>query len=106
MHTQMSVARMNLAIRPANLPQDYDPIASVLAAESPGWAATAAELAYEDAARDPRYHHAALVAEATERGHALMVGAGFVDLDKLALGQGRYELNLRVHPDWQGRGVG
>lgn len=97
---------MNIAIRPASLPQHYAPIASVLAAESPGWAANAAELAYEDAARDPRYHHAAFVAEAIEHGQALMVGVGFVDLDTLALGQGRYGLNLRVHPDWQGRGVG
>ncbi|HEU5101988.1 MAG TPA: GNAT family N-acetyltransferase [Roseiflexaceae bacterium] len=95
-----------MAIRLANLPQDYAPIAEVLAAESPGWAATAAELAYEDAARDPRYHHAAFVAEASGHGQAPIVGVAFTDLDTLALGQGRYELNLRVHPDWQGHGVG
>jgi mycothiol synthase len=97
---------MDIAIRPATLPQDYAPIAAVLAAESPGWAATAAEMAYEDAARDPRYHHAAFVAEVAEQGQAHMVGVAFIDLDKLGLGQGRYEINLRVHPDWQGRGVG
>jgi GNAT superfamily N-acetyltransferase len=97
---------MNISIRPANLPQDYAAIASVLAAESPGWAATVAELAYEDAARDPRYHHAAFVAEAVEHDEARMVGVTFTDLDKLGLGLGRYELNLRVDPDWQGRGVG
>ena len=37
---------MNTTIRPAALPQDYAPIAAVLAAENPGWAATAEELAY------------------------------------------------------------
>jgi GNAT superfamily N-acetyltransferase len=106
MPTHVSAARINIAIRHASLPQDYAAIASVLAAESPGWAPTAAELSYEDAARDPRYHHAAFVAEASERGQAHVVGVAFTELDTLALGQGRYDLNLRVHPDWQGRGVG
>jgi mycothiol synthase len=97
---------MNLSIRPANVPQDYAAIAAVLADESPGWAATAAQLAYDDASRDPRYPHAAFVAEATEQAPPLMVGVAFTDLDKLALGQGRFELNIRVRLDWQGRGVG
>jgi mycothiol synthase len=35
-----------------------------------------------------------------------MVGVAFTELDKLALGQGRFELNIRVRPDQQGRGVG
>jgi hypothetical protein len=35
---------MNIAIRPAILTEDYDVIAAVLAAESPGWAKTAEEL--------------------------------------------------------------
>jgi mycothiol synthase len=97
---------MNLTIRPANLPQDYAAIAAVLLAENSGWAATAEDLAYDDASRDPRYHHAAFVAEAAEHDQTLLVGVAFTDLDKLALGKGRFELNIRVHPDWQGRGVG
>jgi mycothiol synthase len=97
---------MNTTIRPATLPLDYAPIAAVLAAENPGWAATAEELAYEDAARDPRYHHAAFVAEATEHDRTFVVGVAFTGLDVLALGKGRFELDIRVHPDWQGRGVG
>ena len=97
---------MHIAIRPANLPQDYDAIAAVLAAESPGWAMTAAELAYDDAARDPRYHHATFVAAVAEHEQPSVVGVAFTQLDHLALGQGRFELNIRVHPGWQARGVG
>jgi mycothiol synthase len=97
---------MHIAIRPANVPGDYAAMATVLEAESPGWAATAEELAHDDASRDPRYHHAAFVAEITEDDSILMVGIAFTELDKLALGKGRYNLNIRVHPDWQGRGVG
>ena len=89
---------MNLVIRPANVPQDYAAIAAVLAAESPGWAATAEDLAYDDASRDPRYHHAAFVAEATEHDRTLVVGVAFTELDKLALGKGRFQLNIR--PDY------
>jgi GNAT superfamily N-acetyltransferase len=97
---------MNLSIRPAHVPQDYAAIASVLAAENPGWALTAAELAYNDASRDPRYHHAAFVAEVFERGELQIVGVAFVDNAPLAHQEGTFEIDLRVHPDWQGRGVG
>jgi hypothetical protein len=58
---------MNIATHPATLPQDYAAIARVLAAESPGWVATAEELVYEDAARDSRYQHAAFVAEVVDK---------------------------------------
>lgn len=95
---------MDIAVRTADLPQDYAPIAAVLAAENPGWALTAEELAYEDASRDPHYYHATFVAEAPAQ--ALVVGVASIGLDKQAFGKGRYELDIRVHPDWQGRGVG
>src|SRR3954463_6477203 len=61
---------MNIAIRPATLPHDYPAIAAVLKSDNSG-AATADELAYDDAARDPRYYHASLVAEVIECGAAL-----------------------------------
>jgi mycothiol synthase len=97
---------VNISVRPAALPQEYPAIAAVLKAESPDWGATAEELAYDDASRDPRYHHAAFVAEAADGNNTLIVGVAFTEQDTLAHSAGRFELNIRVHPDWQGRGVG
>jgi mycothiol synthase len=97
---------MGIAIRPASLPQDYAYIADVLKDESPGWAASAEELAHEDAEHDPRYHHATFVAEELDAVEPLMVGVGFVGHDSMAHQEGRFEINLRVREAWQGRGVG
>jgi GNAT superfamily N-acetyltransferase len=97
---------MSVAIRPARLPQDYARIADVLADESPGWAASAEELAHEDAERDPRYYHATFVAEELDVAEPLMVGVGFVGHDIMAHQDGRFEINLRVREAWQGRRVG
>lgn len=96
---------MNFIIRPANVPQDYAGIAAVLFAEWSG-ADTAEELAYADANRDPRYHHATFVAEETSGPEPLIVGVGFVGHDAMAHRTGKFRLNLRVHPDWQGQGAG
>lgn len=97
---------MQLIIRPADLPQDYPAIAAVLEAESPGWGESAEELAYADATRDQQYHHATFVAEETSGNKSLMVGVAFVGHDLLAHREGKFEINLVVLPDWQGRGVG
>lgn len=97
---------MNISIRSANFPQDYASIAAVLEAENPGWAATAEELAHEDTGRDPLYHRAVFVAEEIGGDEAFMIGVAFVGHDTLAYRQGKFTLNLRVRPGWQGRGVG
>jgi GNAT superfamily N-acetyltransferase len=97
---------MNIAIRLAIVPQDYPAIAVVLQAESPEWGATADELAHDDAGRDPRYYWAVLVAEAAVDNTPLMVGVAFIGQDTLAQREGAFEIDLRVRPDWQGRGVG
>lgn len=97
---------MSMTVRPANLPQEYPAIAAVLAAESPGWSATVAELAHADATHDPDDPHATLVAEVLVAGTPLLVGVAFVGHDLLAHRPGKFEINLRVHPDWQGQGVG
>jgi GNAT superfamily N-acetyltransferase len=97
---------MNIMIRSADLPHDYVAIAAVLASESPDWAETAEGLAYEDARRDPRYHHAVFVAEVEAGAEPFMVGVAFVGHDELAYRPDKFELNLRVREDWQGRGVG
>ena len=97
---------MPYTIRPANLPSEYPAIAAVLAAENPGWSATAEELSYTDATRDPAHHHATFVAIAETDESMLMVGVAFVGHDALAHRPGKFEINLRVQPEWQGRGVG
>jgi mycothiol synthase len=93
-------------IRSANLPPDYPAIAAVLAAESPGWGATADELAYDDAHRDQRYYHAMLVAETLNEPTPLMAGVAFVGHETMAHREGKFLVNLRVDPAWQGQGVG
>ncbi|MCB0111044.1 MAG: GNAT family N-acetyltransferase, partial [Caldilineaceae bacterium] len=97
---------MSVHIRPAHLPADYAAIAAVLAAENPGWSATAEELAYADATRDPACHHATIVALVETAGEPLLVGVAFVGHEPLAHRPDKIEINLRVRPNWQGKGVG
>ncbi len=92
-------------VRPAILPRDYPAIAAVLAAEDPEWAADADELAYQDQSRDPSDHHATLVAEMAEGGAASLAGVAFAGHDTRLPAEGKFEFNLRVRPDWQGRGA-
>jgi mycothiol synthase len=96
---------MNITVRPANLPLDYPAIAAVLTSDNSD-AATADQLAYDDTSRDPRYYHTTFVAEVIERDLQLMVGAAFVGQDPLAHRAGAFEIDLRAHVDWQGRGIG
>ena len=97
---------MQFSVRPAILPQDYAAMAAVLAAESPGWSETAEELAHEDAGRDPRYYHATFVAESMAEKMPTMIGVAFVGHETLAHQAGKFLINLRVDPAWQGQGVG
>ena len=96
---------MHFAVRPAHLPADYPAIAAVLHAEWSG-ADTAEDLAYADAHREPQYHHATFVAEALRGTEPLLVGVAFVGHDTLAHRAGKFAMNLRVNPDWQGQGAG
>lgn len=97
---------MQFSIRSAILPQDYAAIAAVLAAESPDWSASAEELTHEDAGRDPGYYHATFVAESIAEKTPTMIGVAFVGHETLAHQAGKFLINLRVDPDWQGQGVG
>jgi GNAT superfamily N-acetyltransferase len=97
---------MSLTIRAAQFPQDYPAIAAVLADENPGWADTAEELAYAAAIRDPRYYYTAFVAEETSGEAPYMIGVAFAGHDTFAHQEGKFNIDLRVRPDWQGRGVG
>lgn len=96
---------MHFAVRPAHLPADYPAIAAVLHAEWSG-ADTAEDLAYADAHREPQYHHATFVAEALRGTEPLLVGVAFVGHDTLAHRAGKFAMNLRVNPEWQGQGAG
>lgn len=95
-----------MEIRPANLPNDYPGIANVLTAEVPEWPTSADDLAYEDAVRDPKFHWAVFVAEDTSSNETNIVGMASVGHDVYAHREGKFKMNIRVHPDWQGRGVG
>ena len=100
---------MQVTIRLANLPQDYPAIAAVLEDENPGGGESAEELAYADATQEVHHHHATLVAQVTELEPAAtpyLVGVAFVGHDTLAHQVGKFVINLRVRPDWQGRRVG
>src|SRR5580700_4032683 len=97
---------MEIVIRRASFPQDYAEIARVLRAESPEWAPTAEELARKDAIRDPQLHWAVLVAEDLSLESQSMVGLAYVGHDPLAHREGKFLMDIRVHPDVQGQGVG
>lgn len=109
---------MEITIRSAIIPYDYVAIARVLTAEMPQWPTTANDLAHEDAVRDPKLHHAVFVAEVeaedvdvplyedTNKGKKVMVGVGIIGHDMFAPREDRLKLNIRVHPEMQGRGVG
>ncbi|HLI08616.1 MAG TPA: GNAT family N-acetyltransferase [Ktedonobacteraceae bacterium] len=109
---------MHITIRPAIVPQDYMAIARVLTAEMPLWPTMAQNLAYEDAVRDPKLRHTVFVAE-VEAGDVevplyedmgederAMVGVGTIGHDVFAPREDRFKLDIRVHPQMQGRGVG
>lgn len=89
-------------IRDVRYPDDFPIIAAVISAEMVDWTVTPEELANAHAARDPRFLKIALLAEVG--GEA--VGFGGVAHIPYMHREGRFELNLRVPPDWQGRGVG
>lgn len=94
--------RMDLSVRPADLPGDYPAIAGVLNAESPEWPTTPEAMAHQDAIRDPDLHRAAFVAEHDGQ----MVGWAAIGHDPVAHRAGKFKLDIRVPPGLQGRGIG
>jgi GNAT superfamily N-acetyltransferase len=93
-------------IRHANLPHDYPGIADVLQAEMGDWAATADELAYDDAVRDPALHWARFVAENDTPEATSFAGIATVEHDRMAHRDGKFAIDIRVRPELQGRGIG
>lgn len=92
----------SIRIRDACYPDDFPAIAAVITAEHGDWPVSAEELATAEAARDPRYWRLELLAE--DGGE--VVGVGSVGHIPYAHQEGRFGLDLRVRPDFQGRGAG
>lgn len=97
---------MRLVIRHASVPQDYSAIARVLTAENPEWPTTAEDLAHRDAVRDPKFHWTVFVAEDISPGEKRIIGMASAGHDSLAHRENKSKINMRVHPDMQGLGVG
>ncbi len=97
---------MQLVIRHASVPQDYPAIAMVLTAESPEWPTTAEDLAHSDAVRDPKFHWTVFVVEETSLGEKRIIGTASAGHDSLAHREDKFKINIRIHPDMQGQGVG
>lgn len=97
---------MTYTVRLAKSPADYIAIAAVLDAENEGGDMSVEELAEEDAARLAQQFYLRLVAEVLQDGQPFMVGLATASDDLLAYRPGKFDIDLRVHPNWQGRGVG
>jgi len=90
-----------MKIRPRK-PEDFATIASIVTAVAPEWPVTAAMLEYWEKNRDPKYYNANFVAELDGR----MVGVARVGHDSWAFEEGKFILDVQVHPDFRRRGVG
>jgi len=95
-----------IKIRHPNFPGDYPGIPGVLNAENPEWPTSAEKLANEDSVRDPKFHWAVYVAENTSSNETQIVGMASERHDPGAHREGKFMVNIRVHTEWQGRGVG
>jgi mycothiol synthase len=92
-----------IRIRPVAKPADFPVIAQVLTAVDPEWPVTAEMVARWDEQRNPKRHSADFVAEHGEAGVVAVAGVGE---DDFAWEEGKYWLNVRVHPDFRRRGIG
>ncbi|MPY67854.1 GNAT family N-acetyltransferase [Deinococcus sp. SDU3-2] len=89
-------------LRDLRPPGDYAPVAALRNAAQPGWPTSAAELARQDAVRDPALFCTRIVAE---HGGQL-VGVGSARHDDFSHEEWRYWGDLSVHPEARRRGVG
>lgn len=90
-------------IRPARFPDDYEGLVQVWNAEAPEWPVTAEDLRREDDLRVLDYPRLVLVAE--ENG-GRVIGRATAGADEMAHREGRFSIDLRVVPEWQGHGIG
>ncbi len=90
-----------LDIHLAKLPDDYAGISRVWQGDWPE-APGAADLAYEDAGRDPQFYFARLVAE----NDGVIVGMAEIGHDTWAHREGKFKFGLWVLPERWGQGIG
>jgi mycothiol synthase len=92
-------------IRPLRVPDDF-PALAWIANSVFDWHTTPEELALEAENREPRFHHAQFVAEVLEGDRKRVVGEVLVGHDRYSHEEGKYRVNIMVHPDYQARGIG
>ena len=96
---------MSITIRLAIASADYSGIAAVLSAENPEWPTTVEDLTHEAMARPNSLLFTYYVAEETIEPPAI-IGVASVGHDPLAHREGKFKINIRVHPERQGEGIG
>lgn len=92
-----------IKIRPVAKPADFEVIARTLTAVDPEWPVTSEMVGRWEQQRNPKYHSADFVAEYGDAGVVAVAGLGE---DDWAYEEGKYWLNVRVHPDFRGKGIG
>lgn len=92
---------MTHTIRPYQ-PSDYKASEAILAAAFPGYTYSSEEMASDDENRDPKCKHFRLAAEVDGR----LVGFGEVNQNPNRYHPRKFILDITVHPDYQGRGIG
>ena len=101
----MGMTDLHLEIRPVRIPDDF-PALVALARLALDWQVTAEDLAHEEANREAKYHHVAFVAEILDGGVKRIVGAADTGHDRFSYEDGKFRVNLMVHPDVEARGIG
>ncbi len=97
---------MNLTIRQANFPDDAPSIVRVLNAESMGWLMTPEELEHQETTPDPEFHRMMLVAEDASLNEERIVGIASAEHEPAAHQEGKFKVDVCVHPDARGCGIG
>lgn len=98
----MTAPSPTLDIRPVDPPADYPEVAALLTAADPEWPVTADLLAQWRSQQDPTHFRLELLAFEDGR----LVGLGATGEDRFTAEADKYWVDLVVHPEARGRGVG
>ncbi len=94
-----------LEIRPIRTPDDFPAVAEI-ANTVYDWETTPDDLTREEQNREAKYHHQEFVAEVLDGLQRRVVGTVQVGHDRFSHEAGKFRVNVMVHPDFQGRGIG
>lgn len=97
---------LHLEIRPEQLPDDYPAIAQIIAATDPDFRPTPQELERDDPSRDPTLRFTRFIAEDVRPDGRGPIGLSSVGHDRWNPRDGVFNVNVRVLPEYQRRGVG